>query len=144
MDNIVNTDLASLEKGIRAIELAYVNGLRLVPNGKELDVRRDPQAENYNREQAELIVRMLGRGKDDLLVITSNPDATKDILVQSQKQLAETREWLFTHLDLWDRLEKAYRLLFPDNTSCIRGDDGCPEGVVACCKACEGRSTNGK
>ena len=84
---------------------------------------------------------MLGRGKDDLLVITSNPDATKDILVQSQKQLAETREWLFTHLDLWDRLEKAYRLLFPDNTACIRGDDGCPEGVVACCKACEGRST---
>jgi len=151
MENSVNREealvflnLASLERGVKAIELAHINGLRLVPNGRELDVRRDPQAENYNKEQAERIVSMLGRGKEELLAITGNPTAVRDVLVQSQRQLANHNEKLFTYLDLWDRLEKVYRLLFSDDTGCIGGENGCPADAVACCKACEGKSTNGK
>ena len=137
MENKLKVDLQTLARGIRQIEVAYMNGLCLVPNGKEVDVRRNPDAKDYNREQAQLVVRILARNKQDVLSITSDPEHTRDILAQSQKRMADAQTWLLTHMDLWDRLEKAYRMLFPEDTGCIRGEQGCLDNAVVCCKACE-------
>jgi hypothetical protein len=138
MDNNVKTDLIALEKGIELIEMAHANGLRLVPNGGELKLRKDPDAVDYNKDQAEVAVGMLKQNKQDVLGITADPKQTQELLAQSQLRMIDAHEWLMTHLDLWDRLEKAYRAIFED-TQCIMGADGCREAAVVCCKACEGR-----
>ena len=144
METNVKVDLQTLEPGLRHIEMAHMNGLRLVPNGKEVDIRRNPDAEDYNREQAQLVVGILAQHTQELLSITANPDHTKDVLARAQKRMADAQEWLLTHLDLWDRLEKAYRLLFPEDTGCVRGEQGCLDNAVVCCKACERGETDVK
>lgn len=136
METNVKVDLQTLETGLKHIEMAYINGLRLVPNGKEVKIQRDPDAENYNKEQAQLIVQILARNQQELLAITANPDQTRDVLAQAQKRMVDAQEWLLTHLDLWDRLEQAYRKLFPEDTGCIRGEQGCMDNAVVRCKAC--------
>ena len=136
MENNVKVDLQTLEPGLGLIEMAYINGLRLVPNGKEVKIRRDPDAENYNKEQAQLIVQILARNQQDLLAITANQDQTRDVLARAQKRMVDAQEWLLTHLDLWDRLEQAYRKLFPEDTGCVRGEQGCMDNAVVCCQAC--------
>jgi hypothetical protein len=144
VENNIKADLQTLEPGLRRIEMAYVNGLRLVPNGKEVDVRRDPDAENYNSEQAQAIVRILARNKEELLAITANQDQTRDVLAQAQKRMVDAQEWLLTHLDLWDRLEQAYRKLFPEDTGCVRGEQGCMDDAVVRCNACVRKGQHGE
>jgi hypothetical protein len=140
----VKVDLQTLETGLKHIEMAYINGLRLVPNGKEVKIQRDPEAENYNKEQAQLIVQILARNQQELIAITANPDQTKDVLAQAQKRMVDAQEWLLTHLDLWDRLEQAYRKLFPEDTGCIRGEQGCMDNAVVRCNACVRKGQHGE
>jgi hypothetical protein len=136
MENNVKVDLQTLEPGLKLIEMAYVNGLSLVPNGKEVKIRRDLGAENYNKEQAQLIVQILARNQQELLAITANQDQARDVLARAQKRMVDAQEWLLTHLDLWDRLEQAYRKLFPEDTGCVRGEQGCMDDAVVRCRAC--------
>ena len=131
-------DLRPLEKSLRLIEMAHTNGLRLVPDGDELKLRKDPNAVDYNKEQAAVAVGILKQNKQDVLAITADRDKTKELLAQSQLRMIDENEWFMTHLDLWDRLEKAYRILF-GTTECIMGAEGCSETAVVRCKACEGR-----
>ena len=138
MDNIVKTDLRALEKGLDLIEMAHTNGLRLVPNGGELKLKKDPNAVDYNKEQADVAAGILKQNKQDVLDITADRDRTQKLLAQSQLRMIEAHDWLMTHLDLWGRLEKAYRALF-GTTECIAGAKGCREDAVVCCKACERR-----
>ena len=138
MDNIVKTDLRALEKGLDLIEMAHTNGLRLVPNGGELKLKKDPNAVDYNKEQADVAAGILKQNKQDVLDITADRDRTQKLLAQSQLRMIEAHDWLMTHLDLWDRLEKVYRTLF-GTTECIAGAKGCREDAVVCCKACERR-----
>ena len=138
MDNIVKTDLRALEKGLDLIEMAHTNGLRLVPNGGELKLKKDPNAVDYNKEQADVAAGILKQNKQDVLDITADRDRTQKLLAQSQLRMIEAHAWLMTHLDLWDRLEKVYRTLF-GTTECIAGAKGCREDAVVCCKACERR-----
>lgn len=142
MDNIVKTDLRALEKGLDLIEMAHTNGLRLVPNGGELKLKKDPNAVDYNKEQADVAAGILKQNKQDVLDITADRDGTQKLLAQSQARMSEAHDWLMTHIDLWDRLETAYRTLF-GTTECVMGAGGCREDAVVRCKACEGSSING-
>ena len=136
MDNSVKADLRSLEKSIELIEMAYRNGLRLVPNGSRLKLRKDPDAVDYNKDQAEVAVGMLKQNKQDVLGITADPKQTQELLAQSQLRMIEENERFLIDLDLWDRLEKAYRAVF-GGTECVMGAEGCLEGAVVRCRACE-------
>ena len=143
MDPIVDVDLRPLEKGIELIEMAHTNGLRLVPEGGEMKLRKAADASGYNEEQAKVVVGILKQNKQDVLAITADPDKTRELLAQSQLRMITAHEWLMTHLDLWDRLEKAYRAVFR-TTECVMGENRCHDYAVVRCKACERGVTNGK
>jgi hypothetical protein len=128
--------LKALEKGIIGIETAYKNGLRLVAAGSEIDIK--PMSKDYDREQAKLIVQMLQQSSESVKAITADPRAVRETLCKAQETLLRDNDGFLVNLDLWDRLEKAYRMVFPDELSCIAGDDGCLVGAVVRCKACEG------
>jgi hypothetical protein len=139
----VKADLESLEKGISLIEMAYTSGLQLLPDGEGLDLQKDPNAVDYNREQASAAAGILKQNSKDILAITTDPDGIRELLAQSQLRMITAHEWLVTHLDLWDRLEKAYRAVFR-TTECVMGENRCHDYAVVRCKACERGVTNGK
>ena len=136
MDNSVKADLRSLEKGISLIEVAHANGLKLLLDGSGLKLRQDHDAVGYDRHQAATAAEILKQNSKSILAITADQDWTREMLAQSQLRMIEAHEWLMTHLDLWDRLEKAYRAVFR-TTECVMGAEGCRETAVVCCKACE-------
>lgn len=128
--------LTEYERGIAAVEAAYNAGLKLVPDGSGVKLR--PVVPDYDKEQAELVTELLRPSKKDIVSLTLDPQRTRRALSEAQDALSEANKWVGVQLDLWDRLEKIYRLLFPDDASCIRGEKGCRPDAVVCCKACEG------
>lgn len=138
----IKADLRDLEKGLECIELAKKNGLLIVPDGKEIGIRRDPEAASHDEDEVKLVVEMLKRSREDVLSVTEDPERLRQTLSKAQERMVEANRWLLTHIDLWDRLEKAYRILFPDAEDCIRGET-CLNDAVVRCRACEG-GANGK
>ena len=128
--------LKALEKGIIGIETAYKNGLRLVAAGSEIDIK--PMSKDYDREQAKLIVQMLQQSSESVKAITADAESIRKTLRASQETLLRDNDEFLVSLDLWDRLEKAYRMVFPDDSACIAGERGCLDNAIVRCKACEG------
>jgi len=128
--------LKALEKGIIGIETAYKNGLRLVAAGSEIDIK--PMSKDYDREQAKLIVQMLQQSSESVKAITADAESIRETLCASQETLLRDNDAFLVSLDLWDRLEKAYRMVFPDDSACIAGERGCLDNAIVRCKACEG------
>ena len=128
--------LKALEKGIIGIETAYKNGLRLVAAGSEIDIK--PMSQNYDRAQAKLIVQMLQQSSESVKAITADAESIRKTLRASQETLLRDNDEFLVNLDLWDRLEKAYRMVFPDDSACIAGERGCLDNALVRCKACEG------
>ena len=128
--------LKALEKGIIGIETAYKNGLRLVAAGSEIDIK--PMSKDYDREQAKLIVQMLQQSSESVKAITADAESIRKTLRASQETLLRDNDEFLVNLDLWDRLEKAYRMVFPGDSACIAGERGCLDNAIVRCKACEG------
>jgi hypothetical protein len=127
-------------KGITAIEVAYNNGLQLVPNGREVEViKNKAKASDYKQDGIEAVIAIIRHNREDIIDITRDPQRTRQALSEVQETLSKANTWVVDQLDLWDRLEKVYRALFPDDKTCIMGSDGClPDAVVrceACCRA---------
>ena len=138
----IKVDLKDLEKGLECVELAQKNGLLIVPDGNELGIKRDPDAASHDEDEVKLAVEILKRNRGDILTVTEDPERLRQPLSKAQERMVEANRWLLIHIDLWDRLEKAYRILFPDAEDCIRGET-CLDDAVVRCKACEGEA-NGK
>ena len=128
--------LKALENGIIGIETAYKNGLRLVAAGPEIDIK--PMSKDYDREQAKLIVQMLQQSSESVKAITADAESIRKTLRASQETLLRDNDEFLVNLDLWDRLEKAYRMVFPGDSACIAGERGCLDNALVRCKACEG------
>ena len=128
--------LKALEKGIIGIETAYKNGLRLVAAVPEIDIK--PMSKDYDREQAKLIVQMLQQSSESVKAITADAESIRKTLRASQETLLRDNDEFLVNLDLWDRLEKAYRMVFPGDSACIAGERGCLDNALVRCKACEG------
>ena len=128
--------LKALEKGIIGIETAYKNGLRLVAAGSEIDIK--PMSKDYDRTQVKLIVQMLQQSSESVKAITADAESIRETLRASQETLLLDNDAFLVSLDLWDRLEKAYRMVFPDDSACIAGERGCLDNAIVRCKACEG------
>jgi hypothetical protein len=138
----IKVDLKDLEKGLECVELAQRNGLLIMPDGKGIGIKRDPEAEASNQDDAKLVVEILKNNRDDILTVSEDPERLRQTLSKAQERMIEANRWLLTHMDLWDRLEKAYRMLFPDAEGCVMGTT-CLDDAVVRCKACQGE-TNGK
>ena len=128
--------LKSLEKGIIGIETAYKTGLRLVAAGPEIEIK--PMSKDYDKEQAKLVIQMLQQSSESVKAITADPRAVRETLCKAQETLLRDNDGFLVNLDLWDRLEKAYRMVFPDDSACIAGERGCLDNAIVRCKACEG------
>ena len=126
--------LERYDVGLVCIETALRNKLKLVPSGSEIDIK--PAAPDYDREQAALIVRMLQAKRVEVVGITSDPDGVRMALCEAQQALSDINNQCNLLLDRLDRLEKAYRAIFPSITACINGEQGCPEDAVVLCATC--------
>jgi|TARA_Y100000034_G_scaffold28430_1_gene34186 hypothetical protein len=137
MDNIVEEGIRSFERGVEAVEIVQNHNLRLVPNGKKIDLK--PGDNPTSDEDKKFVFAILKNSayRQPLLNLSSEPDAVRKALLAGQKELAQAKESYLFNLDLWDRLEKAYRHLFPEDTSCVCGEEGCVDNSGVCCKACE-------
>lgn len=129
--------LTGYRKGLDAIETAYHNGLMLVPSGREVTLK--PAVEDYDKDQAEVVIGIIRQRREDIIGITADPQHTRHALSEAQGALSTAYTWVLDQLDLWDRLEQAYRALYPDDTTCVVGPDGCLPDAVVTCKACQRR-----
>ena len=128
--------LKQQEKGIIAIETAWLNGLRLVASGDMVDIERmrddlDPAAVKFTKE-------LLMKNKESIKAITKDAKGIRDTLCKAQETLSKDNSMFLVSLDLWDRLEKAYRAVFPNDSACINGEKGCLDEAIVRCKSCEG------
>ena len=130
-------DLRHIEKGVQLYEMVRLNGFTVIPDGADLGVK-PPDA--IDPDQLQIIMQMLKNNKQDLVALTSDLPGIRAMLASTQERMIHAHEWLMTHLDLWDRLEKLYRELAPQDTECVHTPEHfCPEAAVVNCKACEGR-----
>ena len=128
--------LKTHETGVLAIETAWKNGLRLVPAGNMIDI--EAMSTDLDPEQSRLIKQMLKQNKESLRAITSNAKGIRKTLCDAQETLLRDNAVFFDNIAAWDRLEKAYRMVFLDDASCINGKKGCRDTAIVRCKACEG------
>jgi hypothetical protein len=128
--------LKQQEKGIIAIETAWLNGLRLVPAGDMVDIQ--PMKNDLDPEQVKLIKQMLKQNAGSIKAITKDAKGIRDTLCKAQETLSKDNSMFLVSLDLWDRLEKAYRAVFPNDSACINGEKGCLDEAIVRCKSCEG------
>jgi hypothetical protein len=129
--------LMDYEAGINAIETATRNGIQLLPSGSELSAaKRMPEIPGYDNESAKVVMGILKRRKEEIKAITSDQEATRKALCKGQQALLEAYNHAGVQLDLFDRLERAFRVVFPGTKACIHGEKGCPEESIAFCSAC--------
>jgi len=129
--------LKEYEMGIEAIELATRNGLKFLPSGSDLSiVKQSPEIPGYDRDTAKLVVKMLRNQRENIKAITSDPEGLRKTLQKGQEALSQAYTSAEILLDLFDRLEKAYRVVYPDLKGCIHGEKGCPKEAIVNCTAC--------
>lgn len=104
-------------------------------NGKSSDMTPE------EKEQSKVVLAILRQHKEAIKAITFDPEATRKTLCEAQEALSEANAYVMTHLDLVDRLEKAYRIVFPEISECIHGEKGCPEDSIVFCTACSTPTT---
>lgn len=130
-------DLRAIEKNMQLYETVRLNGFTIIPDGADLGVK---PPDTIDPGQLDIIMQMLKNNKQDLVVLTGDLGQTRNVLAEQQTRMAVTYDWLMAQLDLWDRLEKLYREIAPQDTECIHGPEKfCSEAAIVNCKACEGR-----
>lgn len=140
MESGNRSDLTQYEKGILLIELATKKGLKLIPSGAQLGVRtQEPPIPGFDKQAADMVITMIKRERSHVKAITSDPESMRETLCKGQEALSDAFKYGDTLLDIFDRLEKAYRTVFPDLEGCIHGDAGCPKDSIVLCTACSGK-----
>ena len=136
------SSLEQYDLALQCIETARRNNLRVVPkdngekvalvpmNGKASDMTPE------EKEQSQTVLAILRQHKESIKDITFDPETTRKTLCDALETLSEANTYVMTHLDLVDRLEKAYRIVFPEITECLYGEKGCPEDSVMSCTPC--------
>ena len=133
--------LNGYETAITCIETVDKNGLMFITSGQDLSIaKRSPEIPGYDKEAAKLVVSMVKQHKEAIKALTSDPESIRKTLQNGQIALSEAFNHANTLLDLFDRLEKAYRLVFPDVKACIHDKPGCPKDSIVLCTACSGVS----
>ena len=129
--------LRRYQMGITCIETATKSGLKFIGSGSDLSIiKQHPEIPGYDKESAKLVVGMLKQHREEIKEITSDSEAMRKTLQNGQEALSEAFNHAEVLLDLFDRLEKAYRIVHPDIKGCINGEKGCPAGAIVSCTAC--------
>ena len=126
-------DLRKVETLIGLYEHIQQQGFNLRTNGDMLTI--DPP-KNVTKEQSEQITTIVKANKANFISLIGDPESMKANLTRIQKRMVQGQKYVLYNLDLWDRLEKMYRQIVPEDNKCIN-DSGCDEEVLVNCKACE-------
>tara|TARA_R100001594_G_scaffold116485_1_gene151484 strand:- start:1118 stop:1534 length:417 start_codon:yes stop_codon:yes gene_type:complete len=126
-------DLRKIETLIGLYEHIQQQGFNLRTNGEMLTI--DPP-KNATKEQSEQITTIVRANKSNFISLIGDPESMKLNLARIQKRMVQGQRYVLSNLDLWDRLEKMYRQIVPEDNKCIN-DSGCDEEVLVNCKACE-------
>jgi hypothetical protein len=117
----IKADLRELAEGLKWIELARKYDLLIIPNGRDLGIKRDPEVADFNEGEARRVIEILKRNREAMLSVSGDRERLRQALSNAQERMSEANRWLLTHIDLWNRLEKTYRTLFPEEDGCVRG-----------------------
>ena len=133
--------LKEYELGIICIETAAKNGLRISPanNGADITIgllNPDQELSKDQKDNATLVKEMLKKNKEALKMITSDKKVLHKRLIEGSEALSEANNGVIVLLDLLDRLLNARDIVFPGETECIFGDEGCPSDAVGYCNVC--------
>ena len=127
------------EAAITAMETAQKNGIQLVPVGDEIDIDISGCADP---DQAALIMDILRHNKAEIVALTSNQNAMKQLLSEMRSGLVTADNYVHGNLDWFLRSEAIYRTLWPNDTECI--GEGAKEGQcgpglseIVRCQTCE-------
>jgi Ni,Fe-hydrogenase III small subunit len=126
--------LRDTEAAITAIEATVMGGIRIIPVGSELDVDISGCTDT---DQAETLMGVLRQNKSAVTALTSSQPAAKKILVDAHAELTKADEYVHAHMDLWLRLETAYRNLWPDDKVCITSGQCGDSRAIVRCQACD-------
>ena len=133
MDKVQSIGVLDLELTIHCLETAAKNGIVFQMQGEDILIKK---GEGYDDKQSPLVVKMLQQRTEEIKYFLSDPERIRKTLCEGQEALSEANSSVMVLLDVVDRLEKTYRVVFPDITGCINGKDGCKEESVVFCTAC--------
>ena len=137
--------LKNHEQAIVTIETLRNNGFTLTPliiDG-EHRIKMTAMRDGIAPDDRELMRTVLLRNKPTVEAVTTNAEGIRDTLCNAQETLSKENREFLDSMDLWVRLEEAFRSVFPDDTSCINGEKGCPDDAIANCTACARGVKNG-
>ena len=126
--------LRDTEAAITAIEATVNGGIRIIPDGNEIDVDVSGCTDTA---QVETLTALLRQNKGAVTALTSSQPAAKQILVDAHAELTKADEYVHAHMDLWFRLEAAYRNLWPDEKACITSEHCGDSRAIVRCQACQ-------
>lgn len=131
-------ELRATETAITAIETAQKNGIRLMPDGHEIDV---DVSGCTDEDQVATIMEILRSNKDAIVALTSQQATAQQVLARARVAIVEADKYVHDHTDLWLRLEDIYRTLWPADTECITGEGQCGaiRSEIVRCQICEGK-----
>ena len=133
-------DLRKVETIIKLYEYIQDNGFGMTVNGDKLSLE---PPKTIDDKVAQEIVTIVKNNKSNFMNLIADPASVKENLVTVQKRTVHGNRYVLSNMDLWDRLEKIYRLIAPEDTECINGS-GCDEEVLVNCKACLNEVINEK
>ena len=128
-------DLKQFEKGLVTLESIVFADMRIVRNGSALEVK-PPKSGIYNKANVRLLLKVLQSNREDTKPITSDPEGLREALSQSQQRMTDIYKWLCDQFEFFTRIERIYRMLYPEDMVCVRGEEGCQEEHVITCYAC--------
>ena len=106
-------DLRKVETIIKLYEYIQDNGFGMTVNGDKLSL--DPP-KTIDDKVAQEIVTIVKNNKSNFMNLIADPASVKENLVTVQKRTVHGNRYVLSNMDLWDRLEKIYRLIAPEDT----------------------------
>ena len=137
MDN----PLKPYELGLITIETMLKNGITVWASDENIRYKFE---EGINKDDKDLLLKILKTRKPDVFPIISNPEAVRKTLCEGQEALSKANDHAMVLLDLLDRLERIYRAVHPTIKEFINGEYGCPDDSIVFCTACSTPAAKGR
>jgi predicted glycosyltransferase len=137
----VDNPLKPYELGLITIETMLKNGITVWASDENIRYKFE---EGINKDDKDLLLKILKTRKPDVFPIISNPEAVRKTLCEGQEALSKANDHAMVLLDLLDRLERIYRAVHPTIKECINGENGCPDDSIVFCTACSTPAAKGR
>jgi hypothetical protein len=122
------------ELGASAILNAFNNGVVIARAGDRVELRKT----SSDTQLVDLTIKTLKLHKDEVKSIVCDEEKIKQTLCEARTLLLEACRMSEYLIDQLDGIEKAYRLVHPEDSGCIYGDNPCTAEDIVKCTVCAG------